>query len=65
MATLAGKVVLITGAAQRIGAVIAKTLHAAGATVVIHYRHSAQPAEALQQAFNAQRDNSCFLVLLY
>ncbi len=62
MATLAGKVVLITGAAQRIGAVIAKTLHAAGATVVIHYRHSAQPAEALQQAFNAQRDNSCFLV---
>ena len=36
MATLEGKVVLLTGAARRIGAVIARTLHAAGATVVIH-----------------------------
>ncbi len=59
---LAGKVALITGAARRIGAVIAQTLHQAGADVVIHYRHSAKDAQQLQQKLNAQRDNSCFLV---
>jgi pteridine reductase len=62
MATLEGKVVLLTGAARRIGAVIARTLHTAGATVVIHYRNSAHEAEALQAELNAQRANSCFLV---
>lgn len=62
MATLAGKVALLTGAARRIGAATARTLHAAGAIVVIHYRHSAQDAEALQAELNAQRANSCFLV---
>ncbi|QTR52850.1 pteridine reductase [Thiothrix unzii] len=62
MATLEGKVVLLTGAARRIGAVIARTLHAAGATVVIHYRHSAADAQQLQTALNTQRAASCFLV---
>jgi len=62
MSTLNGKVALITGAAHRIGAVIAQTLHQAGADVVIHYRHSAQDAQLLQQKLNAQRENSCFLV---
>lgn len=61
MATLAGKVVLLTGAARRIGAAIARTLHAAGATVVIHYRHSAQAAETLQSELNRIRPNSCLL----
>jgi pteridine reductase len=36
------KVVLITGGARRVGAVIARKLHAAGAHVVIHYHHSAR-----------------------
>ena len=40
MSKLKGKVALITGAARRIGAVIAQTLHREGADVVIHYRHS-------------------------
>jgi pteridine reductase len=62
MATLEGKVVLLTGAARRIGAVIARTLHTAGATVVIHYRSSAAEAESLQAELNAQRAGSCFLL---
>ena len=62
MATLQGKVALLTGAARRIGAEIARTLHTAGATVVIHYRNSAADAEQLQAELNAQRENSCFLV---
>jgi len=62
MSTLTGKVALITGAARRMGAVIAQHLHQAGADVVIHYRYSAKAAQALQQKLNAQRENSCFLV---
>lgn len=42
------KYVLVTGAAQRIGAVIARTLAAQGYGVVIHYRRSATAAKALQ-----------------
>lgn len=44
---LAGKVVLVTGGARRVGAAIARTLHSAGASVVVHYRSSAPEAEAL------------------
>lgn len=62
MTELRGKVALITGAARRIGAVIAKQLHKAGADVVIHYRHSTDDATALQQELNQYRQNSCFLV---
>lgn len=62
MATLEGKTAFITGSARRIGAVIARTLHAAGAKVVIHYRSSSDEAEALQAQLNAQRADSCFLV---
>ena len=48
-------VVLITGAARRVGAEIARTLHAAGACVAIHYRASAAPANELAAALNALR----------
>lgn len=58
---LTGKVALVTGAARRIGAVIVRTLHAAGATVVVHYRTSADEAHALQLELNQLRPDSCFL----
>ena len=52
------KTVLITGAAARIGAEIARTLHASGMNVVIHYRSSAAKAEALSASLNEIRNNS-------
>ena len=45
---LAGKVVLITGGARRVGAQLVRRLHAAGANVLIHYRASGEDAERLQ-----------------
>jgi len=51
-------VALLTGAARRIGAVTAKTLHASGYRVVIHYRGSQQDAEALSHELNNLRPNS-------
>ena len=56
--TLVGKTALITGGAARLGATTARYLHAAGASVVIHYRRSAAPAEALREELNAQRADS-------
>jgi pteridine reductase len=55
---LQGKTVLITGAARRVGAEIARVLHAAGANLVLHYRSSAGEAAALAQELNALRDGS-------
>ncbi|MEW5888470.1 MAG: pteridine reductase [Pseudomonadota bacterium] len=49
---LDGKVVLITGAAKRVGAEIARTLHGAGARVLIHYRSAAREAQALAEELN-------------
>ena len=59
---LAGKSVLITGAARRIGAAIAQALHAQGANVAIHYRSSAQSAEKLCAGLNAARPQSAIAV---
>lgn len=56
--TLAGRVVLITGAAKRVGAEIARVLHAAGANVLLHYRSSAEDAAALAAELNALRPGS-------
>lgn len=56
--TLDGKWALITGAGKRIGAVIARRLHDAGAGVAIHYFSSAGPAEALASELNAARPHS-------
>lgn len=54
------KVVLITGAARRVGAVIAQVFHANHYRVIIHYRHSKQDAEKLAQMFNqARADSAC------
>jgi len=52
------KVVLVTGAARRIGAAIVTCLHTNGARVAIHYRGSAEEAEALAATLNALRPDS-------
>jgi len=59
---LAGQVALITGAAQRIGAAIARTLHAEGVDLVLHYRSSAGPARDLAAELNGVRADSIHLV---
>lgn len=55
-------VMLITGAARRVGARIARELHAAGADVVLHYRHSAGEAVALAASLNTTRAASASTV---
>jgi pteridine reductase len=55
---LKDKVVLITGAARRVGAAIVRKLHAAGAQLVIHYHRSATEAQALAAELNALRPAS-------
>ena len=56
--TLDGKIVLVTGAARRIGAAIVTRLQQNGARVAIHYRGSADEAEALAAELNAARADS-------
>ena len=56
------RVALVTGAAQRIGAAIAKELHAAGCTVLLHCRHSRTEADALAAALNAERADSAVVL---
>ncbi len=55
-------VALITGGAQRIGATIARMLHATGMNLVLHYRSSRQEAQALQAELTAERPDSVVLV---
>ena len=59
---LAGKVALITGAARRVGASIARRLHGAGANLMLHYRSAERDAQALQAELNAIRADSVALV---
>lgn len=49
------RVALVTGAARRIGAAIADTLHAAGLDIAIHCRNSREQAQALADLLNARR----------
>jgi len=56
--TAADKVALITGAARRIGAALAESLHQQGYRIIIHYGHSAAAAQTLSQRLNQQRANS-------
>lgn len=60
--SLDGRWALITGAAKRIGAVIARTLHDAGANVAIHYHRSSEAADALAAELNSRRRESAFTV---
>lgn len=60
--TLGGKLALITGAAQRVGAQIARRLHAQGMDLVLHYRSSATAAQTLQAELEATRTGSVLLL---
>jgi len=59
---LAEKSALVTGAADRLGAQIARTLHENGANLIIHYRRSADAAQALVDELNRLRDNTALAV---
>ena len=56
------RAVLVTGAARRIGAAIARTLHAAGANVALHCHRSRDEAERVAAELNAARARSCVVV---
>ncbi|HEY6821902.1 MAG TPA: pteridine reductase [Burkholderiales bacterium] len=59
---LEGKAVLVTGGARRVGAAIARRLHAAGANVLLHYRDSEADAASLAAELNAAREKSAATV---
>jgi pteridine reductase len=59
---LTGRCALITGAAKRLGAGIARALHAEGANVVIHYHRSEAQARDLASALNSARPGSASLI---
>lgn len=56
--SLTGRAVLVTGAARRLGAAIARGCHAAGARVCIHFHRSAREAEQLRDELNQARAGS-------
>ena len=55
-------VALVTGAARRVGAVIARTLHGAGYDVALHYRQSRGELDALAEALEARRAHSTLVL---
>ena len=59
---LDGKVALVTGAARRIGAEIAETLHGAGMNVAVHCRNSPDEAGQLAARLNRERPDSACVV---
>lgn len=60
--SLAGRTVLVTGGARRLGAALADAFHAAGANVVVHYRGSAADATALAARLDARRPGAAALL---
>ncbi len=60
--TLDNKIILVTGAARRIGAAIVTRLHENGARVAIHYRGSAADAELLAADLNQVREDSAVTI---
>ncbi|HEY7928893.1 MAG TPA: pteridine reductase [Steroidobacteraceae bacterium] len=60
---LAGRAVLITGAARRVGAALVRALHAAGANVLVHCHRSAQAAQALCAELERERSGSSAMIV--
>lgn len=52
------RTVLVTGAARRIGATIARALHREGMNVIIHHHRSAAEAGRLCESLNAERPDT-------
>ena len=59
---LAGRCVLVTGGAKRLGAAMARRLHAAGADIVVHYHRSRPAADELVAELQATRAGSALAV---
>ncbi len=57
------KVAVITGAARRLGAAIARNLHQQGFNILIHYHRSKEAAEKLASVLNQQRAHSALTVM--
>src|SRR5690606_28031603 len=55
-------VALVTGAARRVGAAIARELHAAGYALALHCRRSLGEAEALAAALESARAGSTLVL---
>jgi pteridine reductase len=62
MTTLQNKVALVTGGSRRIGASTVRMLHQYGMNLVVHYRRSANEAEALRAELCDKRPDSVMLV---
>ena len=56
------KVALVTGGGRRIGAEIAKRLHAEGMRLILHYHSSDIDAHKLQETLNDRRPDSVVLI---
>ena len=55
---LSGRTALVTGSAKRLGAEIARALHAEGMNLLLHYNRSEAEAQALAAELNALRADS-------
>jgi NAD(P)-dependent dehydrogenase (short-subunit alcohol dehydrogenase family) len=58
---LAGRWALVTGAARRVGRIIARTLAERGANVVVHFHHSADAAAATVRELTGLGVEACAL----
>lgn len=60
--TLRDRVILVTGAARRVGSAIARHLSDRGARVALHYRSAGTEAETLAAGLNAARPGTAMVV---
>lgn len=60
--TTSSRVALVTGAARRVGAEIASTLHDAGFNIVLHFNRSGDDAQSLCDTMNETRAESAITV---
>ena len=60
--SLAGRCVLVTGGAKRLGAAIGRRLHASGASLVVHFNESRPAADALVAELESARAGSALAV---